>query len=147
MLNQSVQQVRLSPLSAADIARRLVVLTLALASPLLLAANDDLMPHGSPPACWQEELLNSANPQLIPKIILPDELKVEHVTGTMIKAKLCLDIEGRVTKVLILTGSGSAPIDDFYRTCLKEYIYPPMKKDGRPCESIAYVLVHLVLLQ
>jgi hypothetical protein len=126
-------------------ARKLVVLSLVLACPLLSTAADDLMPDGSPPACWQEELLNSSNPKSFPKIVLPDELKAEHVTGTMIKAKLCLNMEGRVIRVLILTGSGSTPLDDFYRTCLEDYIYPPMKKGGQPCESVAYVLFHLIL--
>jgi len=145
MLNQSGKPVRLSYLSTTAIASRLVVLTLFLVSPLLVVATDDLKPDGSPPACWQEDLVNSANPLVIPKVILPDALKTEHITGTMIKAKLCLDIKGHVVKVILLTSSGNSTIDDFYRACLKEYVYPPMEKNGRPCESIAYVLVHLVL--
>lgn len=101
----------------------------------------------APPACWQpqDERENQFRESgSVPH--LPEALRQEKVTRTVIAFKLCIDQAGGVTRVATRTSSGNKKIDRFFRDAVSTWKYRPRRVGSEDRPSVAFVTVTLAVL-
>jgi hypothetical protein len=97
--------------------------------------------------CWNaaDEVENSRQVSGQPPR-LPEDLRRERVSHSVVTFRLCISEEGKVVRALTTRSSGNGRVDRFFQENLLTWRYEPRVVDGTRRPSVAFVTITLALL-